>query len=338
MRKPQDEVEGEDDMTLAELKHRPCGKASMARSSLHDDITVIIIDMIGTDDTGAEAQREQWYSADVVRRTRPTTSSAAASRVLMSTKNGVLLNGVEPENGHVKTEEVLDKDQSDGSSPSSSISLLPRQQSGATEATRILEAGVSKGLTAAGPPAVPPDVAAAALTAGTTGAVLAGAGGGNTLSGPPVLGGELVGTRTSSESGRSNQQPMVTRPLQIVSSPSVDSVASCDDGICAAEGTDTFHSSPRADFTRIGEEQESLHDFGGGMSRSGSCGGFGGRTGRQRKAKGMSRVRSHQLMDLAALAAEATERHEALYAETQRKSPSPPLGGGAQAAAVTMVT
>eukprot|EP01046_Picozoa_sp_COSAG06_P081392 COSAG06_NODE_28555_length_572_cov_0.911205_1_plen_50_part_10 len=29
--------EGEEDMTLADLKRRPCGKASAARSSLHDD-------------------------------------------------------------------------------------------------------------------------------------------------------------------------------------------------------------------------------------------------------------------------------------------------------------
>jgi alcohol dehydrogenase class IV len=47
--------------------------------------------------------------------------------------------------------------------------------------------------------------------------------------------------------------------------------------------------------------------------------------GRRRgKAKGMSRIRSHQLMDLAAmaaLAAEATEQHEAMYAEDQLKLP-----------------
>ena len=43
----------------------------------------------------------------------------------------------------------------------------------------------------------------------------------------------------------------------------------------------------------------------------------------------MSRIRSHQLMDLAAmaaLAAEATERHEASYSDEQRKSTSPTFG------------
>jgi hypothetical protein len=303
VRCPQDEVEGEDDMTLAELKHRPCGKASMARSSLHDDITVIIIDVIGTDDIAAETQREQWYVTDVARR-------------------------------NDKAKQVCG--QSTGS-PESLLTQMPRQQSG-DAAARSPEAGVVKGVTATGPPAVPAEVAAAALTAGATGAVFAGAGGGNTLSGPPVLGGELAGASAGSGGGRtSSEQPMAIRPLQIVSSPSLDSVASCDSAaICAAEGTDAFHSSPRAAFTRgIAEDQEPLHDFNGGMSRSGSSGGFGGRSGRQRKAKGMSRIRSHQLMDLAAmaaLAAEATEQHEALYAETQRKSPlTLPMGGPAAA-------
>jgi serine/threonine protein phosphatase PrpC len=39
-----DEVEGEAEMTYRELRRRPCGKAPGARSSLHDDITVVILD------------------------------------------------------------------------------------------------------------------------------------------------------------------------------------------------------------------------------------------------------------------------------------------------------
>lgn len=45
-----DEVEGEEDMTARELRRRPCGKAPGARSSLHDDITVVIVDFMSTDE------------------------------------------------------------------------------------------------------------------------------------------------------------------------------------------------------------------------------------------------------------------------------------------------
>ena len=41
-----DEFEEEEDLTVQELKKRPCGKKPGARSLLHDDMTVIVIDFV----------------------------------------------------------------------------------------------------------------------------------------------------------------------------------------------------------------------------------------------------------------------------------------------------
>lgn len=41
-----DEFEEEADLTVEELRQRPCGKGPGARSQLHDDMTVIVIDFV----------------------------------------------------------------------------------------------------------------------------------------------------------------------------------------------------------------------------------------------------------------------------------------------------
>eukprot|EP01043_Picozoa_sp_COSAG02_P043490 COSAG02_NODE_3792_length_6225_cov_5.149037_3_plen_208_part_00 len=41
-----DEFEEEEDLTVEELRRRPCGKTPGARSLLHDDMTVIVIDFV----------------------------------------------------------------------------------------------------------------------------------------------------------------------------------------------------------------------------------------------------------------------------------------------------
>jgi serine/threonine protein phosphatase PrpC len=43
-----DEYDEEENMTIEELRKRPCGKAPGARSLLHDDMTVIVIDFVDT--------------------------------------------------------------------------------------------------------------------------------------------------------------------------------------------------------------------------------------------------------------------------------------------------
>ena len=54
-----DKIEGEENLTLAEFKRRPCGKATDARTYLHDDITAVIVDVTDTADESFPGGRPQ---------------------------------------------------------------------------------------------------------------------------------------------------------------------------------------------------------------------------------------------------------------------------------------